>query len=93
MIVTTSRYASRAARAAAAGFAGSRRAVYVARGKKTIRQLVEFAWRKGYGKILIVRELRGRKAAGALAAEEIEIDQWGRWKWGGSHEILGEHQD
>lgn len=84
MIVTTSRYASRAVRAIAADFAKSRKSVYVARGKRTIRQLAEYAWRKGHDKIALVRE-----GAGRVAVDEVEIDHWGKWRWGGSYEILG----
>ena len=83
MIVTTSRYASKKTRSAAIEFAKKQKSFYVARGKKTIAQLVEFAWRKGEEKIAIVRERKGTSAV----VDEIEIDQWGKWKWGKSYEI------
>lgn len=84
MIVTTSRYVRKAVRAVAAEFAKSRKSVYIARGKRTIRRLVESAWRNGHDKIALVREGKG-----SITVDEIEIDCWGKWRWGSSYEILG----
>lgn len=77
MIVTTSRYASLAVREAAAELARQNKAIYVARGKRTIRELVDFAWKRGHFSVLIVREKKSKVAA----VGEIAIDHWGNWSW------------
>jgi len=89
LIVTTSRYAGQAIRIAAGKFAKAKKSKYVARGKRTIRELAEFAWRKGHSKIVIIgrEKPRSASAAGKIIASEINIDEWGKWKWGSSYEI------
>lgn len=77
MIVTTSRYVSRQVRDEAIKIAKEKKAVYTARGKKTIEQLVHFAWKNGHSSILLVRERDGK----VFAIDEIAIDHWGKWKW------------
>ncbi|MEM3422391.1 MAG: hypothetical protein QXF35_03650 [Candidatus Bilamarchaeaceae archaeon] len=77
MIVTTSRYASSRVRKEAIEFANNKKALYIARGKRTINSIVDLAWRKGHHLIIIFREKNGKVAG----FDEIEIDQWGDWKW------------
>ena len=74
MIVTTSRYASDFTRDYAKKIEGR----YTARGKKTVDELVETAWKQGHEKILIVEEKESKP--GFLS--EVLIDHWGNWKWG-----------
>ncbi|MFH1785728.1 MAG: hypothetical protein ABH842_04840 [Candidatus Micrarchaeota archaeon] len=69
---TTSRYASIETREIAKKLAKENNELYVARGKKTIEQLVAFARRKGEEKINVV------DGNGPVT---IEIDELGRWKW------------
>lgn len=69
---TTSRYAPVKTREVAKKLAKDNNELYIARGKKTIEQLVEFARKKGEEKINVVE---GNETA------TIEIDELGRWKW------------
>ncbi|MEM4360182.1 MAG: hypothetical protein QXT45_06600 [Candidatus Bilamarchaeaceae archaeon] len=78
MIVTTSRYASRETREFARQFAEKNKGRYVSRCKKTVHDLIDFLWRKGESRLLIVEE-REKKPS---FINEIEIDHWKRWKWG-----------
>lgn len=74
---TTSRYASGQARTLAKRMAGEHGEKYVARGKKTVRELAESARRRGDGCVCIVSD-GGRGAAG-LSCMEVLCD--GGWKW------------
>ena len=76
-VVTTSRYASLATRKSARELANAVKADYVARGKKTIQQLVEYAWKKGNDKLLVIEEKKDK----AAIASAIAIDHWGKWCW------------
>ena len=70
---TTSRYSSVKTRELAKALAKENNEIYVARGKKTIEQLVEFARKKGEERIIVVDD--NEKPA------TIEVDELGRWKW------------
>lgn len=83
MIVTTSRYASRASRDLAKKVADEKNSEYLARGKKTVNALAETAWKKGHEKVLVVEE--HDEKPGFIS--ELLIDHWGKWKWGKKHEI------
>ncbi len=79
MIVTTSRYASRVTR----DFAKKLKGEYLARGKRTVHQLVDTAWKKGHNRILVVEEQR-KKPRFVI---EVLINHWGKWKWGKKSEV------
>jgi len=51
---------------------------FVARGKKTVAQLVAFARRKGEQRIMVVEEKSGKPCRIAV----IEVLETGAWKWG-----------
>ena len=87
MIVTTSRYASKAARDLAKKIAEDKGSEYTARGKKTVNELVESAWKKGHDRILVVEE----EDESPRFISEVLIDHWGKWKWGKKREV--EKQD
>ena len=85
---TTSRYASADTRGFARRLATRNREPYVARGKKTVQQLVDYAWKKGNNKLLVIEEKKDE----AAIASAIAIDQWGKWCWAEQtdiHEIKG----
>ena len=70
---TTSRYTETKTRVLAKKLAMEHDEPYVARGKKTIQQLVAYARRKGEETINVVED------NGTIAT--IEIDELGRWNW------------
>lgn len=69
---TTSRYSSEKARERAEKLAASGNSRYVARGKKTIAQLVELARKSGEERIMVVEE---------DGIREIEVLPTGKWRW------------
>lgn len=71
---TTSRYCSRETRGFARKLAG-----YVARGKKTVRDLVALARRRGEQSIFIVEE----KDEHPYRIIEIKVLETGDWAWAG----------
>jgi len=76
LIFTTSRYASDAIRKEAQMMAGkAKNGVLVARGKKTIADLIVFARKMGESRIMILKE--GKNSG----CSEIEISASGRWRW------------
>jgi len=76
-MITTSRYAPEEIRLEAKLQAGRSGEKYVARGKKTIEQIAQFARKNGDGHVFIICERRG----GGSVTEKINIDPRGRWKW------------
>jgi rRNA maturation protein Rpf1 len=70
---TTSRYTQTKTRELAKRLAKENNEQYVARGKKTIYQLVAYARRKGHDTIKIIED--NEKIA------TIEVDELGHWKW------------
>lgn len=82
---TTSRYSSDETRRLCRKLADSSRSIYVARGKKTISELVGFARRKGEHSIMIVEEKEG----GPAEIKEITVFETGSWQWQKSHGIDG----
>lgn len=83
MIVTTSRYASKATRDLAKKITAEKSAEYLARGKKTVHQLAESAWKKGHDRILVIEE----EDKNPKFISEVLIDHWGNWKWGKKSEV------
>lgn len=71
---TTSRYSSTKTRELAKKLAIENKEIYVARGKKTIDQLVQLARKKGEEKIAVLEDNSTKIAI-------ITIDELGRWKW------------
>jgi len=78
LIFTTKRYAEPRLRAFAKSLADKRRGIYVARGKKTIADLVGFAARLGEGKVTVVR-----KPAEGTDSDHVVIVilPGGGWRW------------
>lgn len=74
---TTSRYSSTKTRELAKKLASESKEIYVARGKKTIDQLVQLARKKGDEKITVLEEQENKPTTSAV----ILIDELGRWKW------------
>lgn len=74
---TTSRYASKETRTLGRKMAGEKGERFLARGKKTVAQLVSAARRLGEKRIFVVEEKDG-KPAGVAA---IEVSETGGWKW------------
>ncbi len=75
---TTSRYASLQTRDAARRMAAKAGERYLGRGKKTVRELVELARRKGYEAICIIGE-KGKRPSTATWLDVLEQGGW-RWK-------------
>lgn len=71
---TTSRYSSTKTRELAKKLAIENKEIYVARGKKTIDQLVQLARKKGEEKITVLEDNSPKIAI-------ITIDELGRWRW------------
>jgi len=80
---TTSRYASAETRGIARKMASDSGEPFVARGKRTVEQLVSLARRDGEGSITIIEEKGGKPATIA----SIAIDEMGRWRWAGEKAI------
>jgi len=78
-MITTSRYASGKTRELARKMALKKGTFYVARGKKTIEDLVEQARRKGESGIAVLEEKDGAADSVLL----IEVSETGKWRWGG----------
>ncbi len=76
-LLTTSRYASEETRKAARSLAASSGARFVARGKKTIAALAEFARRAGDASVGIVEERGGKPAF----ISSVEVLERGGWRW------------
>lgn len=74
---TTSRYSSTKTRELAKKLASENNEIYVARGKKTIDQMVQLARKKGEEKITVLEEQDNKSTTSAV----IVIDELGRWKW------------
>ncbi|MFH1520557.1 MAG: hypothetical protein ABID61_02850 [Candidatus Micrarchaeota archaeon] len=72
---TTSRYSSIKTRELAKKLANENNEIYVARGKKTIDQLVQLARKKGEERITVLDENNPTTFA------IIEVDELGNWKW------------
>ena len=77
MIFTTKRYAEPSLRAYAKSAADKAKGRYVARGKKTIADLVGFASKAGQRRLTII----GESADGERPRHIIEIFPGGRWRW------------
>ena len=73
---TTSRYASMKTRELAKKLAEENKEIYMARGKKTIDQLAQFARKKGEHKITILEDQETKPKIAT-----ITIDELGQWKW------------
>ncbi len=84
-MITTSRYASSETRGMARRMAADSGDVSVARGKRTVEQLVSLARRKGEDRITIIEERDGKPSIAA----DIAIDEMGRWRWAGEKAIKG----
>lgn len=84
-IYTTSRYASALTRRFASELAESESSAYLARGKKTIREIAESARRRGEETVFIVEEREGRPEKVA----EIRVLETGLWKWAGERPCKG----
>lgn len=82
-MMTTSRYASPQTRSMARKMAADSGEAFMARGKRTVEQLVASARRKGEGRITIIEEREGRPAVMAV----IAIDEMGKWRWAGEKAI------
>ncbi|MDD5171869.1 MAG: hypothetical protein PHF60_02420 [Candidatus ainarchaeum sp.] len=76
-MITTSRYASAETRGMARGMASDSGEPFVARGKRTVEQLVSLARRKGEDRITIIEEHEGKPAVIAV----IAVDEMGGWRW------------
>jgi rRNA maturation protein Rpf1 len=74
---TTSRYASVETRKLARKLAGEKEEIFLARGKKTVEELVDFARKKGEAVISIVEENGGKPAKVC----RIIVSETGRWAW------------
>jgi rRNA maturation protein Rpf1 len=82
-MITTSRYASEDTRRMARKMAAGSGEPFVARGKRTVEQLVSLARRKGEDRITLIEEHEGRPAVTSV----IAIDEMGRWRWSGEKAI------
>jgi len=76
---TTSRYASRETREFASSLAKKESSIYLARGKKTISQIAEYARKKGEEQIFVIEEKNDRPLRMAL----IRVLETGAWEWAG----------
>ncbi len=76
-MITTSRYASVETRNNARKLATQNREQYIARGKKTVLALVEWARKNGEESITILEE-KDKKPA---QINKILVDEKGDWKW------------
>lgn len=74
---TTSRYAGPETRRTARKLALEAGEPFVARGKRTIAQLVALARRSGEERISIVEERRGKPGGTAV----IRVSASGKWEW------------
>ncbi len=82
-LLTTSRYASDETRRAARALAASSGSRFVARGKKTIAELAEFARRNGDATIGVLEERGGKPAF----ISSMEVLGRGGWRWAGRKEV------
>jgi rRNA maturation protein Rpf1 len=76
-MITTSRYAGPETRRKAMAMAFEAGEPFVARGKRTIAQLVAMARKNGEERISIVEE-RGGKPAGTAV---MKVSETGKWEW------------
>ena len=76
-MITTSRYASKETKAEAKKLSKINSQKYVARGKKTVEELVELARRTGEESIQILEEQEKQPKKISI----IKVDELGRWKW------------
>ena len=82
-IWTTSRYASLETKKRAQTLAGGAGSCYIARGKKTIDDIAEFARRLGFVRIMLLEECAGHPSQ----IRTIDISPDGRWKWADTMKI------
>jgi rRNA maturation protein Rpf1 len=80
---TTSRYASVETKTLARKLAKENEELFLARGKRTIEQLVDFARKKGEENISIVEEEGGKPAKVC----RIKVSETGKWNWSGEEKI------
>lgn len=82
MIFTTSRYASQVARDSARSMAQKAKGRYVARGKKTINALIEYARRLGESEIIFIGFPKtGNKKVKTEKLAMVRIDSTRSWHW------------
>ena len=84
MLITTSRYCPKETRELSKAFAIVFSGAYVARGKKTIDELVEFARKKGHSRICVL--MSGNfgvipNKSETISMEFISVNELGRWSW------------
>ncbi len=72
-MITTSRYASSSLRTYARALSSILHTRYIARGKKTIDELVWFSRKIGDGRIIILKDPQ--------TLEFISLDEIMKWKW------------
>lgn len=77
MLVSTSRYASEAARRLAKSLANLTGSSYLARGKKTIERMVAEARKKGSKRVAIIFE--NARQPSSIGFIEVLVD--GEWRW------------
>ncbi|MFH1393455.1 MAG: hypothetical protein ABII71_02465 [Candidatus Micrarchaeota archaeon] len=80
---TTSRYASLETRRLARRLSGDNGEIYLSRGKKTVRDLVLLARRRGEESISII----GEKGKIPSTLSRLEVLGTGGWKWKGKKEL------
>jgi len=76
-MITTSRYSSRKTREFAKLLSRKLDTFYVARGKKTIEDIVLYGRKKGESEVRVIEEEKGIPAY----ISTIEISETGKWKW------------
>lgn len=76
-MITTSRYASKETKTEAKKLSKINSQKYVARGKKTVEELVDLARRIGEESIQILEEHEKQPKKISI----IKVDELGRWKW------------
>ena len=74
---TTSRYAGKETKELARRLARGKKEIFLARGKRSIEELVSLARKKGETLISVVEEEKGRPAKVCT----IKVSETGRWNW------------
>ena len=80
---TTSRYAGEETREKARMLAKENDELFLARGKRTIEELVSFARKKGEEHISVVEEDGGKPAKVC----RITVSETGKWSWSGEERL------
>ncbi len=80
---TTSRYAGEETKKLARRLAKDNDELFLARGKRTIEELVSLARKKGEDKISVVEEEAGRPAKVC----RIKVSETGKWRWSGEEKL------